>query len=139
MVIDAKKTQDRISKRGRINEGRPLKFKSPEEIKVIADAYFKKCDEDKKPYTITGLALALDTFRDVLIRYEEKDQFYNTIKKAKEKCQNYAELQGFEAKNPAFAIFCLKNYGWSDKQELEVSGDLTLSARLKESRERLKP
>jgi hypothetical protein len=71
------------------------------------------------PYTITGLALALGTTRDLLIDYEDKDEFSDTIKEAKAKCHNYAERKLFEA-NATGPIFNLKNnYGWKDKTEVD--------------------
>lgn len=101
--------------------GRPLKFQSVEELQEKIDAYFVKCNEDKEPYTITGLALALDTWRSVLCDYEEKDEFSNTIKKAKTRVENYAEKKLYDG-NPAGPIFALKNFNWSDKQQLEHTG-----------------
>lgn len=111
--------------------GRPLKFLSANEIDCVADEYFARCKAEEKPITITGLCLALDfTSRKVLMEYEDgrhddvDPEFSNTIKRAKMKCENYAETQVFSGKNPAGAIFCLKNYGWSDKQEVEHSGEV---------------
>jgi hypothetical protein len=107
--------------------GRPLKFKSVEEMQEKIDRYFAECDEKGKPYTITGLALALDTTRELLLRYEEDENrpaFRDTVKKAKQKCQAYAEEQLFAGKgNVAGVIFNMKNnYGWRDKTEQEISG-----------------
>ncbi len=71
------------------------------------------------PYTITGLALALGTTRDLLLDYAEKDEFSDTIKSAKAKCHNFAEKRLFEA-NATGPIFNLKNnYGWKDKTEVD--------------------
>jgi hypothetical protein len=64
--------------------GRPLKFKTPKEIEDKANEYFNMCDEKGKPYTITGLAIALDTDRKTLINYGEKEEFFHTIKKVKQ-------------------------------------------------------
>ena len=71
--------------------GRPLKFQSVEQLQSLIDKYFEKCDLDNEPYTITGLACALDTDRAALVRYEHKDEFYNTIKKAKRKVEEQFE------------------------------------------------
>lgn len=125
--------------------GRPLKFKSLKEIQTLIDAYFAECDphvieiqevknnevffkkimSEQKPYTITGLALALDTSRETLINYEEREEFFDAIKKAKMKCQNYAENYLFSGKNPIGPIFNLKNnYGWKDEIENNVNGNI---------------
>jgi len=103
--------------------GRPLKFKNEKELQKKIDAWLKSCKKEKRPLTITGLALALDTSRNVLIEYESRDQFPNTIKRAKLLCENYAEEALFLGKSVAGAIFNLKNnYGWKEKQEIEHNG-----------------
>jgi hypothetical protein len=75
-----------------------------------------------RPYTITGLALYLDTSRQTLINYEEKEEFFDTIKKAKDRCENFLEegmIKGVIP--PAAGCFTAKNnYGWSDKQEISA-------------------
>jgi hypothetical protein len=101
--------------------GRPLKFKTVEEMQGKIDAYFKECDKKEDPYTITGLALALDTTRDLLLDYQDKEDYSYTIKRAKLKCENYAEKHLFKGKNGVVgAIFNLKNNykRWVDKQEI---------------------
>jgi hypothetical protein len=76
---------------------------------------------EQKPYTITGLALALDTSRETLLDYEEKQEFSDTIKKAKDRCHNYVE-NSLLTSNPTGAIFNLKNnYGWKDKTEQDIT------------------
>ncbi len=107
--------------------GRPLKFQ-PDKIQILIDDYFKNCDENNIPYTITGLAIALDTTRESLREYEARPEFVDAIKKAKHRCEGYAERFGYTAKNPAFAIFCLKNYGWTDSQKVDVSIDAGIMA-----------
>jgi hypothetical protein len=101
--------------------GQPLKFKSVEELQKKIDAYFKRCKEEKEPYTITGLAISLGTNRQTLINYEKKEEYFDTIKAAKSRVENYAEIQLFKA-NPTGPIFALKNFGWSDKREHEHTG-----------------
>ena len=66
--------------------GRPLKFKTVKELSDKCDEYFKITK--KEEWTITGLAIHLDTFRKVLCEYELKDDFSNTIKKAKQRVEN---------------------------------------------------
>ena len=101
--------------------GRPLKFKSVKELQAKIDDYFSYREANNLPFTITGLAIWLDTSRETLMNYEKKDDYFDTIKRAKEKCAGYAEDQVFTSRNPAGAIFVLKNYGWSDKQEHDVT------------------
>jgi hypothetical protein len=93
---------------------RPLKFKTPKEIEKKINAYFDECDKTGDPYTITGLALSLGATRQTLLNYEEREGFFDTIKKAKTRVEHYAEKRLF-GPSPTGAIFALKNFGWSDK------------------------
>lgn len=73
------------------------------------------------PYSVTGLALALGTNRETLINYEERAEFFDTIKTAKLKIENYLELN-LNSPSPTGTIFNLKNnYGWKDKTEQDVT------------------
>lgn len=103
--------------------GRPLKFKSVEELQNKIDAYFEYCDSNNKPYTISGLAYWLDTDRITLIRYEERDGFCNTIKRAKQKVENQFEERAICGEyNPTMAIFLMKNnFNYEDKVQQEVA------------------
>lgn len=75
----------------------------------------------QKPYTITGLALYLDTSRETLLQYKEREEFVDSIKKAKDRCHNYVE-DSLLTSNPTGAIFNLKNnYGWKDKTETDLT------------------
>ena len=119
-------SQSDKEKEGKKNKGgRPPKFKSVEELERMIEQYFSKCDEDKKPYTISGLAIALGTVRQTLLNYEEKDGFLDTIKKAKSRCEEYAESRLFTSQQCTGAIFTLKNnYGWSDAKEIKGEHDI---------------
>lgn len=102
--------------------GRPLKFANKEILQEKINAFFAECDKKNEPYTITGLALALDTSRETLIDYQNRDEFTDTIKRAKMKVENGVEKMLFDSKRPtAGAIFALKNFGWSDKTNLDHS------------------
>lgn len=102
--------------------GQPLKFSSAEEMQKKIDAYFKKCEDEDEPLTITGLALALNTNRQTLLNYEAREKYFDTIKTAKTRVENYAEKKLFTSP-PAGPIFALKNFGWTDKQQIETSID----------------
>jgi hypothetical protein len=92
--------------------------------KVVQDKVIRKVKTKQKPLTVTGLAVALGTSRDVLLDYEttysEKyPEFSNTIKEAKEQIKAYAEESLFGT-NTAGVIFSLKNnWGFKDKYETE--------------------
>ena len=101
--------------------GRPLKFKSVKELQEKIDAYFDNTPKDE--WTITGLALALDTFRSVLCDYEKLDnrkEFSNTIKKAKLRVENGYEID-LKKNGRTGTIFALKNFDWKDKTEQDIT------------------
>jgi hypothetical protein len=103
--------------------GRPLKFKSPEEIQEKIDAYYAECKLTCRPLTISGLACALETTRELLIDYEDKELFSDTIKKAKQRIMSYAEEQLYRKEQVAGVIFSMKNnFGFVDKTEQELTG-----------------
>ena len=111
--------------------GRPPKFTSTEEIQEKIDAYFKDCEGypltdsdgniifdkfghpvimDKKPLTVTGLALALGfTSRQALLYYQGKKAFREVIEKAKLKIENYAEMRLYDKDGSNGAKFNLQN------------------------------
>lgn len=100
------------------SRGRPAKYKNKEELQEKIDIYFRECDEKEEPYTVTGLGLALDMSRQDLINYSNKEDFFDTIKKAKQKVENYLEKRLIKDSSATGIIFNLKNnYGWKDKQE----------------------
>lgn len=100
--------------------GRPLKFKSVKELEEKIAEYFDKTK--KEEWTITGLALHLDTFRSVLCDYEDKEKFSNTIKKAKLMVEHSYELD-LKKHGRSGTIFALKNFDWKDKQIVENLND----------------
>lgn len=98
--------------------GRPKKFQSVEELQKKIDAYFLDCLTNDEPVTVTGLCLWLDTTRDVLMDYQNDDEFSYTIKKAKQRIENAYEKRLIRRGN-AGDIFALKQFGWTDKQEID--------------------
>lgn len=125
-------------------KGRPPKFKSKEEMQAKIDAYFEECkgrvltdDEgkvitdkygqpviiDRKPLTVTGLALALGfSSRQSLLDYEAKKEFLDTITRAKARVEEYTEMMLFDKNASNGAKFSLANNfeGWKDKKNVEA-------------------
>lgn len=121
--------------------GRPPKYKNKEEIEEKIEQYFKDCeghpltDEDgnqiynkygypvivdKKPLTVTGLALALGfTTRQALLNYQGKKEFVDTITRAKSRVEQYAEERLFDKDGSSGAQFSLRNNfkGWNEEQK----------------------
>ena len=82
--------------------------------------------------TVTGLALALETTRDVLIDYQGKDEYSNAVKKAKLKIENAYEKRLIGRGNGG-DIFALKQFGWSDKQETKIEAGDSLAAAVEQA------
>ena len=125
--------------------GRPLKYKTPKQMQKAIDKYFKECENkpllDEKghvltdkhgnpviisgpPPTITGLALALGfTNRQSLLNYQERDEFFDTITRAKTRVEQYAEERLFDKDGANGAKFSLANNfkGWKERQSVDIS------------------
>ena len=125
---------------------RPLLYKTAEEIQPVIDKYFADCDMTvvdeemdrqgnvykriTKPYTVTDLAYALNTSRDILINWQEDGSpLSNAVSRAKEKCMGNQEVGALVGKyNAQFSIFSFKNnFGWKDKSEIEHSGGVSIN------------
>lgn len=138
--------------------GHPLKFKTPAILQAAVDNYFESCWEEKpvkvgkknvmdrvqvRPYTITGLAMSLDTNRESLLNYAERDGYKEIIESAKLKIHNFVEEYLFTGKNPHAAMFNLKNnYGWKDESTLnnKLTGALSLGEVIRKAKkEKEKP
>ena len=138
------------------NGGAPPKYKSAKEMQEKIDDYFEKCagemliDSDgnpildkygqpviygAKPFTVTGLALALGfTSRQALLNYQAKKEFVDTITRAKTRIEQYAEERLFDKDGANGAKFSLANNfeGWKEKQQIEadVNETVTISIEL---------
>lgn len=114
------------------------KFKNCKELQQKVDVYFNLREKEKRPFTLSGLALSLGVDRVTLLYYnkgekvslpaDEKQCIVNTLNQAKSRCEEYAEDSLFIGKNPNGAAFALKNNykGWKDKQEVEVTKPLLI-------------
>ncbi len=107
--------------------GRPAKYKDAKVMQKMIDEYFTAQDR-KKPYTVTGLAIALGLDRKGLIGYGERPEFSNTIKKAKAKIEEFLERRLLSNGCVTGIIFNLKNnFGWQDRSEVAHSGDIVIN------------
>jgi hypothetical protein len=131
--------------------GRPLLFNSPEELQEKITAYYKSVDENPikkqeihgkdcevciieipRPYTIEGLAEFLDCDRQTLLNYSEKENFFGTIQRAKDrifKQKSELAIGGIYNVN-AFKFDAINNHNRIDKQNIEESGEKTVNIKL---------
>ncbi len=95
--------------------GAPANFDTPEELQVKIEEYF---NQESIP-TITGLAYFLGfESRQSFYDYEKRDSFSYTIKRSRLRMEGKYEERLFSNAN-AGAIFALKNFGWTDKHEID--------------------
>lgn len=102
--------------------GRPPIIESPEEFEAKAAEYVALCRADEAPVTLTGLVLHMGfASRQSFYDYANRDGFSYATSKARLMVENEYERR-LHGNSVAGAIFALKNLGWSDKQELEHTG-----------------
>ena len=96
------------------------KYPTPELLQKAIDSYFVEKDEQKKPYTFAGLARHLGMARMVLYRYHNRDGYHDIVEHARQRILESLEEKALMGKhNPTVSIFLFKNYGYSDRQEIE--------------------
>ena len=111
-----------------------------DDIENKINDYFNYCNENSKPFTMSGLALFLDCSRTTLYQYEnelvkfnnisdeDKKRIMNTVKRAKRMVEAYQEEQLFLGKSPVGTIFSLKNnFNWKDAQEINNNTTVSTS------------
>lgn len=102
---------------------RPRKIKSPAEMDRLVDGYVEQQRAGGKPILLMGLILHLGlSGREALDNYERRSEFLDSVKRAKAIVAHCYEERLHE-QAPAGAIFALKNFGWTDRQDVRHSGD----------------
>lgn len=107
--------------------GRPRIYEEPESLEIACDNYFAECVEKNERPTVTGLALFLGfASKQSLYDYEKQEEFSYPIKKSLTKIENALEKK-LDQQAVTGIIFALKNMGWTDRHELEHSGNMQLN------------
>lgn len=110
--------------------GRPFKLTDPVEVRKRLANYFETVPQQR--WTITGVALELDIDRDTIVSYRHgrvdpervPDEVVRLIKKAYDLVHMSYE-DALRGNGRAGEIFALKNFGWTDRQEHEHSGEMS--------------
>lgn len=122
---------------------RTRQYKTTEELEKKINEYFESCfsyvfnrdgeiikdskgnliKKQTRPFTVCGLADALDLSRQSLLNYSKEEKYFDTITRAKRKCEVYAEERLFDKDGCNGAKFSLiNNYkNWKDKQEVNTN------------------
>jgi hypothetical protein len=102
--------------------GRPALYDKASDMQIEAEKYFAECEEKTKRPTITGLCYSLGfESRQSFYDYESRDEFSYIIKRLRLKVESGYE-EALSGNNCTGAIFALKNMGWKDKTEQEITG-----------------
>ena len=107
--------------------GRPLLYTNVKKLEKDINKYFEDCDKNNKHYTMSGLALALGISRQSLINYGNKDEFFGTIAKARQKVENYLEQYLYGSSVTGIMFNLKNNFGWKDKQEIDSTVNANVS------------
>lgn len=118
--------------------GQPRKYETKEELQEVINDYFRSCMkpvyqrgkpardpisgdfifEIVKPFTMSGLAEALDMSRQTLLNYSNDEKFFDTIERARRKIERFAEEKLFEKETCNGSKFSLSNnFGWAEKNK----------------------
>jgi hypothetical protein len=97
--------------------GRPAIWTDPKVLEKFISQYF----ENQKRPTLAGLAVALDIDRQTLYNYAKKDEFFDIIKKARDKVEAIYEEKLVYETNQTGVIFSLKNMGWKDRSDITTN------------------
>lgn len=127
--------------------GRPLKYKTVEELRARIEDYFTYCagellkDDDGNAVTdkygapirinvhaptVTGLARFLGfKSRQALINYQGRKAFTDAVSEAKMRIEEYAEERLYDRDGVQGAKFTLcNNFGWSEKPEADADSEI---------------
>jgi len=122
--------------------GRPPKYATAEELEAKIDEYFaggyrtRKVVTGNKKDGFQEIEVSDITISDLVIflgfcdrasfyDYEKKPEFAHTIKKARSFIEREYESL-LKLGNPAGPIFALKNFGWTDQQDVKLSGEMKI-------------
>lgn len=104
-----------------------FKYDNIDDLEKGIDKYFTDCDQNNKPYTMTGLALSLNIDVKTLTNYGQNENYFPAINRARQKCIAYAEDRLFDKDGVQGAKFTLTNNSermgglrYADRQEMAV-------------------
>jgi len=98
-------------------------FKNAEELQIRLDKYKAYLEETGKPPTIAGLAYYTGMHRSTIYLYEKREEYDSVLVDFRDwVLMNYEEFA--IEKGGGGIIFLLKNYGYTDKQEMQLSGSI---------------
>ena len=101
--------------------GRPRKYSNPEDLENKINEYFN--GRDYNEITVTGLCLYLGINKDTFYEYAKVPEFKFIIDMARLRVENSYEI-ALRKDGGTENIFALKNFGWKDKQEVDLAANI---------------
>lgn len=103
--------------------GHPRSY-MPKELETKFNDYIAECTTNNKLANIVGFGLFADITTETYYNYKRndniKDEYTDTIKRIEATLEDYSLQKGYEAKNPAFLCFYMKNkFNYVDKMEVK--------------------
>lgn len=109
--------------------GRPRAIDSPETFDMLVDSYIDMCKQANEPILLTGMILSLGlTSKEGFYQYQEYPEFTDSVKRARLLVEMEYEKRLNGGNNAAAPIFALKNFGWSDKLQIDTNADSVADA-----------
>lgn len=104
------------------------RFQTAEELDAAVDLYIASCNPSEgnprpDPVTMTGLALGIGfTHRQQLDDYlNYGPEFVASVRRAKSYVEWHYEMRLCRPNHGAGPIFALKNFGWDDKRQVDMT------------------
>lgn len=97
-----------------------------QELKDKIVIYKQYLQDNDKPPTFAGLAYFTGLDRKTIFNYRKDEELFPTIKEFISFILLNWEERGLDKSNVNL-IFLMKNYGYTDKQEIELDGKMAVS------------
>ena len=105
--------------------GKRKAFKTVEDLEKAIDNYKQYLQANDRPPTIAGLAYYTGIERQTIYNYEKDEAYFDTIKKLRDWVIMTYEEEAI-IKGNGGVVFMLKNYGYTDRQELLHDGSMDI-------------
>lgn len=113
------------------------KYQHPHDLWLKAKEYFDLCEEKGKPPTSPGLILHCGyKSHEGFNTYAKKDEFDKVVTWCRLVIEDY-NAAAIHSRNATGGIFTLKNMGWRDAQDINVTHD-SLPQEIEAARKRLR-
>lgn len=97
-----------------------IKYKNPVVLAEMINGYFDECDALETPYTLSGLCLSVGRRRKDFLDESGDTELDDVLTQARLLIEQRLETRLYTETRTSGIIFALKNFGWTDKKELDI-------------------